>query len=279
MNARPDALHPLEATIRQRLQERRSASQPNAVLLMSHWVLGYPSLAANRPVIDQMVANGVDLMELQIPFSEPIADGPVIAHANQTALDNGFRVAAGLAFIEETVARHPIPFLIMTYYNILMAYGVENFIREAARLGVRGLIIPDLPPQEAGQVMAWCQKWGATANGLAWIHLLTPTSTDARLQTIGALAQGFCYCVARKGVTGTQTSFDASLHQFLDRCRRVTPVPLAVGFGVKNAEDVRRLTGMAEIAVVGSAAIEIYQAQGAEAVGRFFAGLRQPGGV
>ncbi|MEO5352157.1 MAG: tryptophan synthase subunit alpha [Magnetococcus sp. XQGC-1] len=263
---------PLEAHIRQQLQARQ-ASHGTPLLLMSHWVLGYPSLEVNRQVIEQMVANGVDLMELQIPFSEPIADGPVIARANQEALDKGFRVADGLAFIEETVRRHPIPFLIMTYYNILLAYGVEAFIREAARMGVRGLIIPDLPPQEAEQAMAWCRQYGAS-NGLAWIHLLTPTSPDSRLQTIGSMADGFCYCVARKGVTGQKTRFDDSLQQFLDRCRRATSVPLAVGFGVKNADDVRQLAGMAEIAVVGSAAIECYQQQGAEAVGEFFARLR-----
>ncbi|MBF0401630.1 MAG: tryptophan synthase subunit alpha [Magnetococcales bacterium] len=262
---------PLETYIRQRLQQ----ADRRSVLLMSHWVLGYPSLAANREIVDQMVANGVDLMELQIPFSEPIADGPIIAQANQAALTAGFRVADGLAFIEESVRRHPIPFLVMTYYNILLAYGVEAFIREAARMGVRGLIIPDLPPEEAQQAMAWCRHWGAQANGLAWIQLLTPTSPDARLHTIGGLADGFCYCVARKGVTGKQTRFDDALKQFLDRCRQATAVPLAVGFGVKSAADVQHLTGMAEIAVVGSAAMELYQTQGPETVGRFFAELRR----
>ncbi|MEO5362461.1 MAG: tryptophan synthase subunit alpha [Magnetococcus sp. DMHC-8] len=264
----------LESHIRQRLQAGATGSDQREILLMSHWVLGYPSLAANREIVDQMVANGVDLMELQIPFSEPVADGPIIAQANQAALDHGFRVADGLAFIEETVRRHPIPFLIMTYYNVLLAYGVEAFIREAVRLGVRGLIIPDLPPQEAAQAMAWCRQWGNTPDGLAWIHLLTPTSSDARLQSIGALANGFCYCVARKGVTGRQTRFDDTLNHFVARCRRATPLPLAVGFGVKNAADVRHLTGLAEIAVVGSAAMEIHQTQGTAAVGRFFAGLR-----
>lgn len=264
-------INPLESHIRQQLSQTANRS----TLLMSHWVLGYPSLEVNRQIIDQMVANGVDLMELQIPFSEPIADGPIIAQANQAALTAGFRVADGLAFIEECVRRHSIPFLIMTYYNILLAYGVEAFIREAARMGVRGLIIPDLPPEEAEEAMAWCQQWGSTANGLAWIQLLTPTTPDARLQTIGNLASGFCYCVARKGVTGKQTHFDLSLKQFMDRCRRATTVPLAVGFGVKSGEDVRQLTGMADIAVVGSAAIECYQTQGIEAVGRFFADLRR----
>lgn len=240
---------------------------------MSHLVLGYPSLEQNRQVIAQMVNNGVDLMELQIPFSEPIADGPMIARANQTALDRGFKVREGFAFIAETVQSHKIPFIIMTYYNILMAYGVEEFIKEAARIGVKGLIIPDLPPQEAEQEIAWCRQHGK--GELDWIQLMTPTSSDARLAEIGSKASGFVYCVARKGVTGKKTDFGKTLSQFIKRCRTATKLPLAVGFGVKSAEDVTQLTNQAEIAVVGTAAITIHEENGVEAVGSFFAGLRK----
>ncbi|MBF0381926.1 MAG: tryptophan synthase subunit alpha [Magnetococcales bacterium] len=242
------------------------------ILLMSHLVLGYPSLQANQEVIGEMVAGGVDLMELQIPFSEPIADGPMIARANQSALDNGFKVREGLAFIADTIKTHKIPFLIMTYYNILLAYGVEDFIKEAARIGVKGLIIPDLPPQEAAQAIGWCKEYG---NGeLDWIQLMTPTSSDARLQEIAGSASGFVYCVARKGVTGNKTDFGNELAEFIKRCRAATSLPLAVGFGVKSREDVAQLTDLAEIAVVGTAAIKIHEEQGAKAVGNFFAGLR-----
>ncbi|MBF0454164.1 MAG: tryptophan synthase subunit alpha [Magnetococcales bacterium] len=247
-------------------------TQEKPILLMSHLVLGYPSLEENRQVIAQMVAGGVDLMELQIPFSEPIADGPMIARANQVALDGGFKVREGLAFIAEMVQEHPIPFLIMTYYNILVAYGVEDFIREAARMGVKGLIIPDLPPQEAGQAMDWCREHGG--GELDWIQLMTPTSSDARLAEIGHNASGFVYCVARKGVTGNQTDFGKELATFIKRCRAATTLPLAVGFGVKSREDVAQLTGLADIAVIGTAAIHIHEAQGAEAVGQFFSTLR-----
>lgn len=255
----------------------RSHKKP--VLIMSHWVLGYPSLEENHLIIDEMVKGGVDIMELQIPFSEPIADGPTIAQANQTALENGFRVKEGLAFIAETIQRHPIPFLIMTYYNILMAYGVENFIQEAARIGVQGLIIPDLPVQEAEEAMGWCQKWGQKYSGnpnggMHWIQLMTPTSSDERLKTIGDKTSGFCYCVARKGVTGKHTEFDITLKYFLDRCRQTTQAPLAVGFGVKTQKDVQTIAQLAEIAVVGTAAMEVYETEGAKGVGRFFSGLR-----
>ncbi|MBF0125974.1 MAG: tryptophan synthase subunit alpha [Magnetococcales bacterium] len=263
---------PLENLIRQRVALRRQQGAA-PILLMSHLVLGHPSLEENRQVIDAMADNGVELMELQIPFSEPIADGPVIARANQAALDKGFVVQDGLAFIGECVARHPrIAFLIMTYYNILMAYGVEAFIQQAVRLGVKGLIIPDLPPQEAGEAMAACGRHGAGA--LDWIQLMTPTGSEERLRFIGERAQGFCYCVARKGVTGLETDFGAQLNLLLRRYRGATTTPLAVGFGVKRPEDVRCLVGQAEIAVVGTAAMEVYARGGAAAVGRFFAGLR-----
>lgn len=252
----------LDTYIRERLTQR-------PILLMSHLVLGYPSLADNARVIDAMVAAGVELMELQFPFSEPTADGPVIARANQAALDQGFKVREGLAFAAEVVRRHPIPFLVMTYYNILHAFGVEAFIEAARAAGIRGLIIPDLPVQEADEAMAGCRR-----AGMDWIQLMTPTSDDARLREIGAQAGGFVYCVARKGVTGKVTDFNAPVAEFIDRCRLATDQPLAVGFGVRRPEDVAFLQGRAEIAVVGTASIELNQLEGAEAVGRLFAGLR-----
>lgn len=253
----------LEPYIRERLKDRK-------ILLMSHLVLGFPSLKENAEVIDAMVEGGVDVMELQIPFSEPSADGPVIARANQAALDGGFKVREGLAFIRETVEKHPIPFLIMTYYNILYAYGIEAFMKEAADAGVRGLIVPDLPLELAGEAMAQ-----ARACGLDWIQIMPPTSLDDRLNEIGAAASGFVYCAARKGVTGKNTDFGDEVGIFLDRCRAATSKPLAVGFGVKTRADVDYLVERgAEVAVVGTAAITVQQNQGAEAVGRFFADLR-----
>ncbi|ABK42864.1 tryptophan synthase, alpha chain [Magnetococcus marinus MC-1] len=252
----------LEGHIKDKLQQQD-------ILLMSHIVLGYPSLQANREVIRAMVAGGVDLMELQIPFSEPIADGPTIARANQAALDGGFKVREGLAFIREVVAAFNIPFLIMTYTNILMAYGVERFIDEVADIGVKGLIIPDLPLEQAQAAIEQCR-----AKGMDWIGLMTPTSVDERLGKIGAAADGFVYCVARRGVTGSKTSFDEHVGAFMHRCRQATPVPLAVGFGVRSAEDVDYLKGKAEIAVVGSAALDLFDQAGAAALEPFFRGLR-----
>ncbi|MBF0414686.1 MAG: tryptophan synthase subunit alpha [Magnetococcales bacterium] len=247
-------------------------NSPDPILLMSHLVLGYPSLEENRKVMDAMVAAGVPIIELQIPFSEPIADGPVIARANQESLANGFRVETGLNFIAESVQRYPIPIIIMTYTNILMAQGMDAFIQRAAAMGVRGLIVPDLPLEEAGEAIQSCQSHGN--NQLDWIRLFTPTTPDSRLELLGQGASGLVYCVARRGVTGRHTEFDPQVMAFIKRCRSATRTPLALGFGVRSREDVQSLRGKVEIAVVGTAAIEIHLSRGAEAVGSFFAGLR-----
>lgn len=259
----------LQPLITERLAQRRSCGDNTPILLMAHLVLGYPSLAENEAVIASMAAAGVELIELQIPFSEPVADGPVIARANQDAINLGFKVRDGLEFIAKVTARYSPAFLIMTYYNILLAYGEDVFIREVARIGVRGLIVPDLPLEEATSLIALCRE-----QGIDWIQIMTPTSDDVRLRQIGVAAQGFCYCVARKGVTGRQTDFRQGVVAFLERCRQATTLPLAVGFGVQSAADVMELVDMAQIAVVGTAALEIQRRGGAAAVGDFFAGLR-----
>ena len=239
------------------------------ILLMTHLVLGYPSFAVNRRVIEQMVAAGVDIIELQIPFSEPVADGPVILRANQEAIASGVRVRDCLAFAAEMTARHPIPFLFMTYYNILFKFGVEDFLAASRQIGIEGLIIPDLPPEEGEEYLAACRRLE-----LAPIQIFAPTSSDERMVELAGHGAGFVYCVARRGVTGAQTSFDESFNNYIARCRRATAMPLAVGFGISSRQDVELLRGKADIAVIGSATIRLVEEQGPEAVGPFIAGLR-----
>ncbi|MFZ5759384.1 MAG: tryptophan synthase subunit alpha [Thermodesulfobacteriota bacterium] len=239
------------------------------ILLMTHIVLGYPSLAVNHRVIEQMVTNGVDLIEMQIPFSEPMADGPVIVKANQDAIDNGITVRQCLDFAREIVAAHPIPFLFMTYYNILFKFGVEKFFQEARELGIRGFIIPDLPPEEGEEFLALSRHYG-----IAPIMIFAPTSTPERMRELSRVGRGFIYCAARKGVTGRQTDFDAGFDRYLAQCRANTDLPLAVGFGISRREDVDALTGKAEIAVIGTRTIKLVEEEGVEAVGPFIAGLR-----
>jgi len=247
--------------------KKRLAAKP--ILLMTHLVLGYPSLAVNREVIRQMAANGVDCIELQIPFSEPIADGPVILKASQQSLAQGISVEECFRFGQEMAAAFPeVRFLFMTYYNIVFKYGEESFLQRTRDIGFCGTIIPDLPPEEGQTYLERSKNLG-----LASILFFTPTSTDERMRTVAAQGAGFIYCVARRGVTGQQTAFDDTLNQYLARCRRATDLPLAVGFGISNRADVALLTGQADMAVIGTATIKLVDAQGPAAVGPFIAGL------
>ena len=247
----------------------RQARSKKDILLMTHLVLGYPSFAVNREVIHQMVANGVDIIELQIPFSEPMADGPMIIKANQESIANGTKVADCLAFAAEMAAQYDIPFLFMTYYNILFKYGLKKFLNKAKEIGIRGFIVPDLPPEEGEEYLRLAGEFD-----LAPIQIFAPTSTEERMRTLAGHGAGFIYCVARRGVTGSKTEFDASFDGYLARCRKATDLPLAVGFGISSRADVKILTGKADLAVIGTATIRLVEEKGAEAVGPFIAGLR-----
>ncbi len=252
----------LEEILRTRLEKKK-------ILLMTHIVLGYPSFSTNREVIDQMVAGGVDCIEMQIPFSEPMADGPVILKANQDSLSLGTTVADCLAFGAEITARHDIPFLFMTYYNIIFKYGEERFFKDCLSAGIKGLIIPDLPPEMGTEFFQLAEKYQ-----VAPILIFAPTSTDSRMAELNKAATGFIYCAARRGVTGSKSEFDDDFDSYLARCRAATTLPLAVGFGIRNKDDVAAITGKADMAVIGSETIRLVDEQGAKAVGPFISGLR-----
>jgi tryptophan synthase alpha chain len=252
----------LEVTLRERLKERE-------ILLMTHIVVGYPTFDDSLRVVESMVEAGVDLMELQIPFSEPIADGPVILHANQASLAAGARVERCLRFAEDVASRFDIPFLVMSYYNILFKLGVRAFVDRLAAGGLRGAIVPDLPPEEAGDYLAAMRD-----TRLDPVFIFSPNTSDERMREIARHARGFVYCVARKGVTGAETDFSTALDAYLARCRAATPLPLALGFGVKDRADVDALRGKADIAVIGTQTIRVMDEKGVEAVGDFIGALR-----
>jgi len=252
----------LEDYLKERGRER-------GMLLMTHIVLGYPSLPESIRIAETMVEAGVDLMELQVPFSEPIADGPVILRANQRALASGCKVDACLQAAADLASRLPIPFLLMSYYNILYRRGVAGFVQRMADAGLRGAIVPDLPPEEAGEYLAAMGE-----RDLCPIFIYSPNTSDARLGLIAQHARGLVYCVARKGVTGDDTDFSKELGAYLERCRAATTLPLAVGFGVKQKADVDFLRGKADIAVIGTQSIKVVEQDGIEAVGDFIRSLR-----
>lgn len=252
----------LKTYLRDRLAQKE-------ILLMTHIVLGYPSFEASFNIIETMVAAGVDLMELQIPFSEPTADGPVIARANQKALEDGVTVEKCLEFAGAAARRFDIPFLIMTCYNVPYQYGLSRFAAELADGDLQGAIIPDIPPEEGREYLEAMQQ-----RDLAPILIYAPTTSLARMQYIASVAAGFIYCVARKGVTGQKTSFSNELDAYLNRCRQGTDLPLALGFGIKERADIDFLKGKADIAVIGSQTIRVMEKDGNEAVGDFIRGLR-----
>ncbi len=252
----------LESYIRSRLEKKK-------ILLMTHIVIGYPTLEASLAIVRTMVEAGVDLMELQIPFSEPIADGPVILKANQQALASGVTVQRCLDFGRRVARQFPIPFLYMTYYNILFKHGVDRFADGMKDAGLQGAIVPDLPPEEADDYLGAMGR-----HGLAPIFIYSPTTPDARMNSIARVADGFVYCVARKGVTGDQTEFSRQIGDYLARCRAATHLPLALGFGVKDESDIAFLRGKADIAVIGTQALRLVEEKGIAALGNFIRDLQ-----
>ncbi|MCK9175451.1 MAG: tryptophan synthase subunit alpha [Desulforhopalus sp.] len=247
--------------LEENLRRRRENKE---ILLMTHLVLGYPDFDTNREVIAQMVENGVDSIELQIPFSEPVADGPVILKASQESIDHGTKVSECISFAKEMVEKWDIPFLFMTYYNIVFKYGEEAFFKKCAEIGITGVIVPDIPPEMGESFYQFAEQ-----DGISPVLIFAPTSSDERMEITGKCSRGFVYCVPRKGVTGTKSEFGEELTQYLARCRKHTSLPLGVGFGIQSRADVEALIGKADIAIIGSKTIKLVDEKGAASVGPF----------
>jgi tryptophan synthase alpha chain len=247
----------------------RKEREQKEILLMTHIVLGYPDFDTSLRLVERMVESGVELMELQIPFSEPIADGPVILRANQLALSRGSTVLRCFEFAAEVARRFPIPFLFMSYYNVLFKHGTPSFVTRMAKANLKGAIVPDLPPEEGAEYL---QAMSATS--LAPIFIYSPSTLPERLASLAKYGRGFMYCVARKGVTGSHTAFSSDLSGYLARARAATHLPLAVGFGVQEKADVDFLRGKADIAVVGSETLRVLDRSGIAGVRPFLESLR-----
>jgi tryptophan synthase alpha chain len=221
--------------------------------LVTHVVPGYPSTAETPAIFDAMVAGGADLIEVQIPFSDPLADGTTVQRGLFEALDNGTTPADCIEFARAARSRHPdVAIIFMSYLNPVLAYGVEAFARDAAAAGGDAIIVVDLPPEEAAATKAAFDK-----EGIDIIFLVAPTSSDARLQLIARQAAGFIYCVSVAGVTGARSELPTDLRDFVGRVRRCTPLPLAVGFGISRREHIESLAGVADGAVIGSATMDL----------------------
>ena len=239
--------------------------------LMPYFTLGYPTPEDSLTILQAIAEAGADLIELGIPFSDPLADGPTIQRSTQVALERGMTVGRALEIIAElrSCQVHQ-PLLLMGYYNPILAYGVERFVRQAASAGVDGFIIPDLPPEEAADMEAACR-----VSQCALVYLLAPTSTTERTADIAVRTSGFIYLVSVVGVTGMRESLATDLESFLNRARRASNVPVAVGFGISTPDQAQIVGRLADGVIVGSALIEAVSGSDrpAEAAARFVRSL------
>ncbi|MBX3015810.1 MAG: tryptophan synthase subunit alpha [Caldilineaceae bacterium] len=238
-------LQRIQAAFDQAKQARRAAFMP-------YHAMGYPSRAATLEIIATLAETGADLFEIGIPHSDPLADGPVVQTATYTAITQGTTVKDCLAMVRELRAQGVTqPFCAMTYYNPLFAYGIERFIQDASAAGIDGLIIPDLPPEEGEEVTLACRK-----AQLGMIYLLAPTSTEERIKLVARQASGFIYLVSVTGITGARRELPPDLQAFVQRVRRHTNLPLAVGFGIGTREQAAAVGALAEGVIVGSALVK-----------------------
>ena len=237
----------MEETLRA-IAKRKRGSTP---AVMTHVVLGYPTLKESMDIVRAMADSGAALIELQIPFSDPMADGPTIMAANEAAIANGVKVRDCFRAAEKLSRDVNTPLLFMSYFNIVYRYGVRAFKRDSAAAGIEGLIVPDVPPEEDADGF-WERD-----NNVAVIPVVAPVSTPSRLKLLKrSAAGGFVYCVSTTGTTGARGALPAGLPEYLRRVKKVFNLPLAVGFGISSPAQVRELSGHAEIAVVGSAMID-----------------------
>lgn len=221
--------------------------------LMPYFPLGFPDVETSLEVIAAVSEAGADAFEIGLSFSDPLADGPVIQHATQIALEKGITVAKSLAMIAELRSRGVRqPFLLMGYFNPMLAYGLERFVTDAAAAGVDGFIVPDLPPEEADELDRLCAD-----RGLGLIYFLAPTSTDDRLKIVATKARGFIYLVSLMGVTGARSKLADNLGNFVGRVRTATSTPIAIGFGVSTPEQAADVSRLADGVIVGSRLVQI----------------------
>ncbi len=236
---------------------------------MPYFTLGYPSPAESVAIIEKFAPH-CDLIELGVPFSDPIADGPTIQRSTQKSLDAGTTVKKCLAMVSELRTRGvDTPAMLMGYYNPIMAYGIDNYVRDAKAAGADGLIVPDLPPEESAELEAAADK-----HGIAYIFFLAPTSNEARIDAVAERAKGFIYMVSVAGVTGARTQIRTGLDEFVRDVRAKAAVPVAVGFGISSPDQARTVGDYADGVIVGSALVNAYDAGGADSAGEFVAALR-----
>ncbi len=253
--------------------------QPGHTAFIPYVTVGYPSIEATLKVVPLLASSGCDIVELGIPFSDPLADGVTIQKASFHALQNGITPKICLKVAKELSQKVNIPLVFMTYFNPVFSYGLEEFCSACAKSGIGGLIIPDLTPEEGSGLETIALK-----QGLDLIYLLAPTSTEARVRLVAERSRGFIYLVSVTGVTGARDRLPADLEAFVGRVRQAVSKPLCVGFGISTLEQASQVARIADGVIVGSRIVQLMEAD--ESMGKVadFAKelrhvLNQPGGI
>ncbi len=240
--------------------------------LIAYITVGYPSIEDTLKMVPILASSGCDIVELGIPFSDPIADGVTIQRASFHALQNGVTPKVCLEVAKELSQKTEIPLVFMTYFNPVFSYGLEKFCGACASSGVSGLIIPDLPLEEGSELETITQR-----QGLDLIYLLAPTSTKERIELVAQKSRGFIYLISVTGVTGARDSLPTDLEVFVARVKQIAKQPLCVGFGISTPEQAKRVAGIADGVIVGSRIIQLIETGDnfMSTIGNFIKELRQ----
>jgi tryptophan synthase alpha chain len=242
--------------------------------IVAYLTAGDPDLSTTRDIALAAIDNGADVIELGVPFSDPLADGPVIQRASERAVARGTRLTDVLGLAKELRAARPTAGLVLfSYLNPVVRMGMKTFCARAAEAGADGVLLTDMIVEEAGEYLEAMRE-----HALAPVFLAAPTSPDARLKAIAGASQGFVYAISRVGITGTQQKVAEDAAELVARLRQFTTLPVAVGFGISNADHVKAVSEFADAAVIGSALVALIEktrpTEAATAVGQFIAGLR-----
>ncbi|MBE0415926.1 MAG: tryptophan synthase subunit alpha [Dehalococcoidia bacterium] len=231
-------------------------------VLIAYLTVGYPTIEATLEVVPALLEGGCDMIELGIPFSDPLADGTTIQRASHRALQQGVTPKLCLEVAHELRQRVDAPLIFMSYYNPLLRYGLEAFCAASAQGGIDGLIVPDLPPEEGAELERLAER-----HQMDLIYLLAPTTTRERLRLVAARSRGFIYVVSLRGVTGAREALPTDLEDFIARVRGITSKPLCVGFGIATPEQARRVATLADGVILGSRIVEILESSEPRSIG------------
>lgn len=225
--------------------------------LVPYLTCGFPNLKRFEKLAEIVCESGADMIEIGLPFSDPLADGKSIQHSSRTALNNGYTLKKGFNSISRVAAKTDIPIIIMTYLNIVLAEGESNFLRNCSNAGSSGLVIPDLPADHSYEIAGLCES-----HFIDLIQLIAPTTPDRRIGKIARRSKGFVYLVSIKGTTGKRDKFPSGTISFIRRAKKISPIPVLVGFGVSNTIMARKASRYSDGVIIGSALIEIIRSNG-----------------